>query len=109
MKRDFLVFLDDILESIARIKEYTKGMNEEEFLKNVPTQDAVIRRLEIIGEAVKNIPQHVRDKHSDIPWKEIAGTRDIITHEYFGVNLERIWKTIKEDLPPLKEGIEKIF
>lgn len=109
MKRDFLVFLDDILESITRIEEYTKGMDEEEFLKNVPTQDAVIRRLEIIGEAVKNIPQHVRDKYSDIPWKEIAGTRDIITHEYFGVNLERIWKTIKEDILPFKEQIEKIL
>lgn len=109
MKRDFRVFLDDILESIGRIEEYTKEINEERFLKDVPIQDAVIRRLEIIGEAVKNIPQDIKVKYSDIPWKEIAGTRDIITHEYFGVNLARIWKTIKEDILPFKKQIEKIL
>lgn len=105
MKRDVGVFVEDILESIKRIEEYTQNITEENFYKNVPIQDAVIRRFEIIGEAVKHIPQSLKSKYPDIPWKKITGTRDIFIHEYFGVKLERVWKTIKEDLIPFQEQI----
>lgn len=109
MKRDFRVYLDDILESITRIEEYIKGISEEEFLKNVPTQDAAIRRFEIIGEAVKHIPDEIKQKYPGVEWKKIAGARDIFVHEYFGVGLNRVWGTIISDLPAFKEQIEKII
>jgi uncharacterized protein with HEPN domain len=83
-------------------------ITEEEFYKNYQTQDAVIRRLEIIGEAVKNIPHEFREKYPKIPWKKVAGLRDVLIHGYFGVNLRRVWKTIVKDLPELKEEIMKV-
>lgn len=109
MKRDFRVYLDDILESITRIEEYTKGISVEEFLKNVPIQDAVIRRFEIVGEAVKHIPDKVKHKYSNVEWKKIAGARDIFIHEYFGVGFDRVWDTIVKDLPIFKKHIQKIL
>lgn len=109
MKRDFRVYLDDILESIERIQQYTKSKVKEDFSSNVPLQDAVLRRLEIIGEASKHIPAKIKQEHPKVPWKKIAGARDIFAHEYFGVNLERVWKTIKEDIIPFKEQIQKIL
>lgn len=109
MKRDVGVYLEDIAESIKHIEEYTKGVKEADFYRDTKLQDAVLRRLEIIGEAVKKIPQAIKSKYPDVPWKEIAGTRDILSHEYFRVNLERIWKTIQEDLLPFKEKIEEIL
>jgi uncharacterized protein with HEPN domain len=104
MKDDIRVYIEDILECIDKIEEYTK-IDEDDFYENTQAQDAVLRRLEIIGEAVKNIPQDVRDKYSEIPWRKIAGMRDVIIHEYSGVNLERVWKVAKEDLVGLKEKI----
>ncbi len=109
MKRDFLVYLDDILESIERIEKYTRGLTKEKFMDNVSIQDAVIRRLEIIGEAVKHIPTEIKQKYPEVKWKKIAGARDIFAHEYFGVNLERVWKTIKADILPLKEQIKNLL
>ena len=108
-KRDTRVFLEDILESIEKIEEYTTDINEEEFYENTFVQDAVIRRLEIIGEAVKNIPDDFRVKYPDIAWRQIAGMRDVLIHAYFGVNLRRVWKVIKEDIPELKLKILKIL
>lgn len=108
MKRDYRVYLDDILESIERIEEYTQGKNETDFKKDTKLQDAVLRRLEIIGEAVKHIPDDVKGKHAEVEWKMIAGARDIFIHEYFGVKLERIWDTVVKDLPKLKKQIEDL-
>jgi uncharacterized protein with HEPN domain len=109
MKKDVKTFLLHVLESIERIEEYTEGVSREEFMENHQVQDAVLRRLEIIGEAVKNIPQDFRDKYPQVPWKQIAGTRDILIHEYFGVDLDLVWEIVERDLPELKEKIERIL
>ncbi len=108
MKRNIKLYLQDIWESIIAIEEYTRNISEEEFYKNRQIQDAVIRRLEVIGEAVKNIDEDFRSKFLRIPWKRIAGMRDIITHKYFGVKLERVWDVVKKDLPDLKENFRII-
>jgi uncharacterized protein with HEPN domain len=109
MKRNIRLYLQDLWESILAIEKYTKNLSEEEFISNNMIQDAVVRRLEIMGEAVKNIDDEYRNKYPLIPWKKIAGMRDIITHEYFGVKLDRIWDVIRKDLPGLREKIKIII
>ncbi len=108
MQRDINLYLDDILESIQKIEDYTQDLTEEQFSRNTETQDAVLRRLAIIGEAVKHLPEDLKEKHKQIPWKQIAGARDIFVHEYFGVGIERVWGAIHEDLPELKKVVEEL-
>ncbi len=108
MTKDPRIYLDDILESILKIEDYMQGVTEEEFLKNTEKQDAVLRRLLVVGEAVKNTPTTLREKYPHVPWREIAGTRDKLVHEYFDVKMKRVWKFVCEDLPKLKVDILKI-
>lgn len=105
MTRNVQVYVADILESIQKIEQYTKGISRDDFMANTQAQDAVLRRLEIIGEAVKGIGDEVRSKYPAIPWKEIAGLRDVLIHGYFEVKLPRVWKVIEQDLPELKKKL----
>jgi uncharacterized protein with HEPN domain len=106
--KDDRVFIHHILESIELINEYVKDVNMKEFLLSTQTQDSVIRRLEIIGEATKKISMSFRERYPDIPWKLMAGMRDILIHEYFGVDSVLVWNTIKNDLPMLEETLKDI-
>jgi uncharacterized protein with HEPN domain len=108
-KRDVRLLLYDILECIEKIEKYTKDMNFEDFVKNDLVADAVIRNLEIIGEAVKNIPEDIRSKYPDIPWKKIVGFRNIVIHGYFGVDLNIVWTVVRKHLKELKPKIESIL
>ena len=90
--------------AIERIEEYTEGLDFDDFLENKLVQDAVVRRLEIIGEAVKIIPEDIRNKKPEIEWRKIAGLRDILIHAYFGIDFDIIWDIVKNKLPELREN-----
>ncbi|MCL5101641.1 MAG: DUF86 domain-containing protein [Candidatus Parvarchaeota archaeon] len=105
MIKDQLVLIHDLIDAINKIEAYTRDMSEEQFLKDVKTQDAVIRRLEIIGEATKNISSDYKEKHSGLPWRTLAGLRDILIHKYFDVRAKAIWEMLKVDLPELKDKL----
>ena len=109
LKKDPLVFIEHIIEFIADIEDFTKGVSKEEFMKDKKLQSAVIRNIEVIGEAVKNIPFIFRKKYPNIEWIKIAGMRDKLMHHYFGVNLENVWKVIEENIPVLKKQILEIL
>ena len=99
----------DILSSIQEIEDFTKGMSFKEFIRDRRTINAVIRSLEVMGEAAKKIPLEIRNKYPEIPWKYIAGMRDKLIHEYHGVDLEIVWEVIKKEIPPLKPAFEKVL
>lgn len=105
--RGDLEFLRDIKEAISRINSYTNGIEYKEFQKDTKTQDAVVRNLEIIGEAVKNISKEFKKKYTDMPWKEMAGTRDKVIHFYFGVNYDVVWSISKDELPFVINQVNK--
>jgi len=109
MKRDFKDYIQDILSSLEEVEDFTEGLNFEDFLRDRKTINAVIRSLEIIGEAAKKIPEDLRNGHPEMPWKRMTGMRDKLIHEYHGVDLEIVWAVIKEELPPLKPMIEKVL
>jgi uncharacterized protein with HEPN domain len=104
-----LVYVRHILDAILRIAEYLQGIDEEAFLQTPLVQDGVIRQLEIIGEATKQISSETRAEHAHIPWKDMAGMRDKLIHDYFGVDLEQVWITAQNDIPILQVEIKAIL
>lgn len=108
-KREVRDYLNDILQSIADIRLFAAGMSFEQFCSDRKTVNAVVRSLEIIGEATKKIPADIRTRYPDLPWIEIAAMRDKLIHEYFGVDLEIVWETVRNDLAPLESAIQKVL
>ncbi len=109
MNKDDLVFVTHILESIEHIEEFTKGMTKSDFLRSEMVQAAVIRKLEIVGEATKNIKRTFRKKYLEIPWENMAGMRDKLIHDYMGVDLKIVWVVVKKELPSLKKQVQHIL
>jgi len=108
-KRTEREFLIDIKEAIKRILTYSGNLDFESFLRDLKTQDAIVRNIEIIGEAVKNLSDDFINQNPDIPWKNIAGMRDKLIHHYFGVNVDIVWDVVKIELPKLEKQIEEIL
>lgn len=106
MPRDVKVYLDDILDAIEKIRGYTVGLSFEEFCNDNKTFDAVVRNLEIIGEAAKNVDNKERKQYSKVEWRKIAGLRDILIHEYFGIDVEIVWDVVKNKLPKLAKSLK---
>ena len=109
MKREIVDYIEDIISAMDKAIDFVKNMSYEEFTRDDKTVYAVVRAIEIIGEAVKNIPGNVRKNYPEIPWKDMAGMRNKVIHEYFGVKLNIVWRTVKEEIPPLKPLFEKIL
>ena len=108
-RRDYGDFVQDILDSINDIGNFIEGMDFEDFIKDKKTIYSVVRAIEIIGEANKNVPEQIRKKYPDVPWKKMAGMRDRLVHGYFGVDLEILWSTAKEDVPQLRIPVSKVL
>jgi len=109
VRKDDSVYLRHVLDAICRIEEYTRGITHENFLRSHLRQDAVIRQIEVIGEAVKKLSPELKGRHPEIPWKDVAGMRDKLIHDYFGVDLDAVWDTVKKDIPPLKDEIREVI
>ena len=109
MKREIVDYIEDIISAMDKAMDFVKNMSYEEFTQDDKTVYAVVRAIEIIGEAVKNIPVNVRKNYPEIPWKDMAGMRNKVIHEYFGVKLNIVWRTVKEEISPLKPLFEKIL
>lgn len=109
MSKDPLIFLGHILQCIEQIEEYTQNIDEATFFASGLVQDAVERRLEIVGEAAKNVPQDFKDVHPEIPWAQMAAMRNLLIHEYFGVNPKVVWQVVTQDITPLKTAVEKLL
>ena len=108
-RRDYRDYIKDILDSINDIESFIRGMSFEDFKRDRKTINAVVRSIEVIGEATKKIPKTLKDKHKEVPWKKMSGMRDKLIHEYFGVDVEILWKTTKDDIPPLKQLVQNIL
>jgi len=108
-EREYSDYMEDILDAILKVDKFIKGMDFNQFDTDDKTTFAVIRALEIIGEATKHIPDKVRENYPDVPWREMAGIRDKLIHDYFGVNAEVVWKTATKDLPELEPKVRHIL
>lgn len=108
MPKQFEVYFLDVLDSIEKIQKYTKALSFEEFSKNPMAIDAVVRNLEIIGEAVKKIPNEIRKQHPEVEWKKISGLRDILIHAYANIDLTIVWDIVQNKIPRLKNSIQEI-
>jgi len=109
MKRVDVVYLNHIRDAISRIEQYMRAVKYDDFVRNHLIQDGVIRQLEIIGEATKRLSAEFKNKYSHIPWRDIAGMRDKLIHNYLGVDIDAVWDTVKKDIPALKREIKKIL
>jgi len=109
MQRDDTVYLQHIRDAITRMEDYTRDIDEAAFKKQTLIQDGVIRQIEIIGEAVKRLSPSFRTSHDHIPWRDIARMRDKLIHDYFGVDVEKVWLTAKEDIPLLKAEVDRFL
>jgi uncharacterized protein with HEPN domain len=107
--RDYRDYLQDILNAVDDIKNFVDNMTYEQFIKDRKTLNAVVRSIEIIGEASKSIPESMKAKYKELPWKQMAGMRDKLIHAYFGLDVETLWKAVTENIPPLKKSIQKIL
>ena len=109
MARDEFLYLRHILDAINTVEEYLQGVDEKQFKATQLLQDGTIRQIEIIGEAVRHISKDIRKTYPEIPWQDVAGMRDKLIHQYFGVDIEKVWDTAKEDLPVLKNQVSGIL
>ena len=109
MHRDYRVYLEDILEAAGAAREFVTGMGKDELNKDRRTRDAVVRNLEIIGEAVKKLPPQTKRSHPEVEWKKIAGLRDILVHDYFGIDMDIVWDVVQNKLPALTEQVRSIL
>lgn len=109
MKREAGDYIQDVIDASTKGMEFVEDMKYEDFIHDDKTAFAVIRAIEIIGEAVKSIPDDVKKMHPEIPWRDMAGMRNKLIHAYFGVDIKRVWKAIKEEIPPLKPAFEKML
>ena len=108
-KRDYLLFIEDVLTCIEKIERYTSNVSFGDFSGNDMAVDAVIRNFEIIGEAVKKIPEEIKTRYADVEWKEAAGFRDVLIHDYFGIDIEAVWDTVRNNIPPFKKQMLKVL